>query len=74
MQFYVKNVLADYGELLMYKTLATKDLFVVQEKDYLNEEQGKLFHMTVARLLYLSESKTRYFNSGWILMYQREAT
>ncbi len=39
MQFYVKKVLADFGKLLTYKTPATMDLFVVQEKDYLDEDQ-----------------------------------
>jgi hypothetical protein len=54
-QFYVKKVLADCGKLSTYKTPATKVLFLVQEKDYLNEDQQKLFHTMVARLLYLSK-------------------
>ena len=39
MQFYIEKILADFGELLTFKTPATKDLFLVQEKAYLNESQ-----------------------------------
>jgi hypothetical protein len=38
MWFYVKQVLANNGKLLMYKIPATKDLFVVHKKHYLIEE------------------------------------
>jgi hypothetical protein len=55
MQFYIEKILADFGKLSTFKTPAMKDLFVVQEKDYLDENQRKLFHMMVARLLYLSK-------------------
>ena len=56
MQFYVEKILSDYGELKLFATPATKELFVANDDDeMLDDERKKSFHTTVARLLYLSK-------------------
>jgi hypothetical protein len=56
MQFYIEKILAAYGDLREYATPGTKDIFMVDEKAaVLPEKEQKLFHTTVARLLYLSK-------------------
>ena len=56
MEFYVRKVLEGYNNLLLANTPATKKLFEESTKRVvLAEEEKKKFHMTVARLLYLSK-------------------
>jgi len=56
MEFYVRKVLKGYNNLLLANTPATKKLFEESTKRVvLTEEEKKKFHMTVARLLYLSK-------------------
>ena len=58
MDEYLRECLKDFGEAIngSAKTPATKDIFVVNEKEQkLDEEKKKKFHSITAKLLYISK-------------------